>query len=86
MRRSLSWGAQALAALVVGVMVWRAIARNWDEFRSLHVTLALKPGWIALSVLVVFLTYAIQIESWRRILAGWAQPLAYARRRASGCS
>src|SRR6266540_1290763 len=79
MRRSLSWGAQALAALVVGVMVWRAIARNWDEFRSLHVTLALKPGWIALSVLVVFLTYAIQIESWRRILAGWAQPLAYAR-------
>jgi len=79
MRRSLSWGAQALAALVVGVMVWRAIARNWDEFRSLHVTLALKPGWIALSVLFVFLTYAIQIESWRRILAGWAQPLAYAR-------
>jgi len=79
MRKAVSWGAQLVAALVVAVMVWRAIARNWSEFRSLHVALALKPGWIAMSVLVVFLTYAIQIESWRRILTAWAQRLAYGR-------
>jgi glycosyltransferase 2 family protein len=79
MRRWLYWGAQLVAAGIVAVMVWRAIARNWSDFRSLHVSLALKPGWIALSVLAVFLTYAIQIESWRRILAGWAQHLGYGR-------
>ena len=60
-------------------MVWSAIARNWSEFRSLHVALSPKPAWIVLSVVVVFLTYAIQVESWRRLLAGWAQRLPYSR-------
>jgi len=79
MRKWLWWAVQGAVAAVVAVMVWRAIARNWNEFRSLHVTLALRPGWIALAVLAVFLAYALQIESWRRILAGWAQRLAYGR-------
>lgn len=79
MRRWLWWSLQLAIAGVVAVMVWRAIARHWDEFRSLHVALALRPGWIALSALVVFATYAIQIESWRRILAGWGQRLPYGR-------
>jgi len=79
MRKGLYWGAQAFAAVVVAVMVWRAIEHNWSEFRSLHVSLALRPAWIGLSVLVVFLTYAIQISSWRRVLAGWAQHLPYAQ-------
>jgi uncharacterized membrane protein YbhN (UPF0104 family) len=79
MRKGLYWGVQLFAAAVVAVMVWRAIARNWSEFQSLHVALALQPGWLALSVLLVFVTYAVQIESWRRILAGWSQPLTYGR-------
>ncbi|HEX4600759.1 MAG TPA: lysylphosphatidylglycerol synthase domain-containing protein [Gemmatimonadales bacterium] len=79
MRRGLAWSAQGVAALVVAALVWRAIARNWTDFRALHVSLAVKPGWIGLSVLVVFLTYATQVESWRRILAGWAQRLPYGR-------
>ncbi|HEX4627381.1 MAG TPA: lysylphosphatidylglycerol synthase domain-containing protein [Gemmatimonadales bacterium] len=79
MRRGLAWAAQGVAAVVVAVLVWRAIARNWSDFRALHVSLALKPGWIAVSALAVFLTYMMQIESWRRILAGWAQRLPYGR-------
>src|SRR5204863_1896251 len=79
MRRWLWWSIQIVVAAVVAVMVWRAIARNWDEFRSLHVALALKPGWIALSTFVVFVAYAMQVESWRRVLAGWAQRLSYGR-------
>jgi glycosyltransferase 2 family protein len=73
------WAAQLAVAGVVGLMVWRVIARHWSEFRSLHVSLAPRPGWIALSVLVVFLTYTIQVQSWRRILAGWGQRLPYGR-------
>lgn len=79
MRRWLWWGGQVAVAALVATMVWRAIARNWDEFRSLHIALAPRPGWIALAALAAFATYAIQIESWRRILAGWAQHLSYAR-------
>lgn len=64
---------------VVAWMVWRAIVRNWSEFRSLELSLTLHPGWIVLSALTVFLSYAISVEAWRRILAGWAQRLSYGR-------
>src|SRR5207247_6938353 len=78
-RKWLWWALQLAVASVVARMVWGAIVKNWGEFRSLHVSLAPRPGWIALSALVVFLTYAIQVESWRRVLAGWAQHLSYGR-------
>jgi SAM-dependent methyltransferase len=71
------WAVQGLVTLAVVAFVGRSIARNWSEFRSLHVTLAIAPGWIAGSVVLVFVTYAMQIESWRRILAGWGQRLAF---------
>ena len=68
---------QGLVTLAVVAFVGRALARNWDQFRSLHVTLTIGPGWIAGSVLLVFLTYVMQVESWRRILAGWGQRLTF---------
>ncbi len=60
-------------------MVWAAVVGNWNEFRSLDLSLKLRPGWIALSALVVFLSYGISVEAWRRILAGWDQSLPYSR-------
>ena len=71
------WAVQGLVTLAVLAFVGRSIARNWSEFRSLQVTLAVAPAWIAGSVGMVFLTYVMQIESWRRILAGWGQRLAF---------
>jgi uncharacterized membrane protein YbhN (UPF0104 family) len=64
-------------AVLVLAMVWRALARNWSEFRSLHVTVGFRAGWLALAAGAVFLTYAIQILSWRGLLAGWGQRLRY---------
>jgi hypothetical protein len=63
--------------LLVLALIARSIARNWAAFQSVHVTLDLNVAWLAGSVLVVFLTYAIQIESWRRMLRGWEQRLRY---------
>src|SRR3989454_783114 len=71
------WAVQGLVTLAVVAFVARSIARNWTEFRSLHVTLHVAPAWIAASVLVVLVTYGMQIESWRRILAGWGQRIAF---------
>ena len=71
------WVVQGVVTLAVVGFVGRALARNWDQFRSLHVTLTIGPGWIAGSVAMVFLTYAMQVESWRRILAGWRQGIGF---------
>jgi hypothetical protein len=65
------------ATLLVLALIARSIARNWAAFQSVHVTLDVQIGWLAASVAVVFLTYAIQIESWRRMLRGWDQRLPY---------
>ncbi|PYO95711.1 MAG: hypothetical protein DMD62_00640 [Gemmatimonadetes bacterium] len=63
--------------LLILALIARSIARNWAAFQSVHVTLDLNVAWLAASVLVVFLTYAIQIESWRQMLRGWDQRLRY---------
>jgi glycosyltransferase 2 family protein len=71
------WALQATVTVAVLVLVGRALARNWAEFRSLKVTLDVQPGWLALAALVVFFTYALYIESWRRLLAGWGQRIPF---------
>ena len=57
--------------------VGRSITRNWTEFRSLHVALTIAPAWICAAAFMVCVTYVMQIESWRRILAGWGQRLRF---------
>jgi glycosyltransferase 2 family protein len=69
----------------VVVLVGRALERNWAEFRSLEVHLELKPGWLGLATLSVFLTYACYIEAWRRLLAGWGQRIGYAAAARAWC-
>jgi hypothetical protein len=71
------WAVQAVVTLAVLWFVGRSIARNWAQFRSLHVVLAIQPGWIALSAALVLVTYAMQIESWRRIIGGWDQHIGF---------
>ena len=71
------WAVQGLVTLAVVGFVGRAIVRNWTEFRALHVVLSVVPGWIAAATFMVFLTYVMQVESWRRILAGWGQRLGF---------
>ncbi len=74
----------ALVALVA-VFIWRSLARSWDEFRTIEFAFRLKPGWIVLSALSTWLTYAVQIASWRTILAGWGQRIGYAEAARAWC-
>jgi len=62
-------------ALVIA-FVTRFLIRNWAEIRAEPVTWRISPGWIALSLALVLATYAVLIESWRRLLAGWGKSLA----------
>lgn len=78
-KRAWWWLLQLVVAGVVGALIWVQLVRNWNAYRSLEVTLALHPGWIALSVLLVFVSYAFSVEAWRRVIAGWAQHVPYGR-------
>ena len=71
------WVAQLVVAAVVVTLVGSSLAHNWAEFRALHLSLSVRPLWIAGSVAAVFLTYALQIEAWRILLAGWDQSITF---------
>ncbi len=77
MSRRLRWAVQAAVALVVVAMIARSLAANWDRFRSVRVSLDLHAGWLLASLLAIAVVSALQIESWRVILAGWSQRLRF---------
>ena len=66
----------AVAAIVLG-FVARHLAANWASYRTISVSLHLRPLWLALSLASLVVVSALQIESWRVILRGWAQHLRF---------
>jgi glycosyltransferase 2 family protein len=68
---------QIVVTVVVLGYVARYAAGNWASFRSLNLALHLRPGWLALSLGSLAVVSALQIESWRTILHGWAQRLPF---------
>jgi hypothetical protein len=76
-RRWLWWSLQLAVAAIVARMIWVSAAGNWSQFRSLRVSLTPHAGWLALSLLVILLSFASSVEAWRRILFAWAQHLPF---------
>ncbi len=70
------WLGQLALAGVLAWFVGRALAGQWDALRQIEWEVTLVPGWLALSVALVLVTFGLQVESWRTILAGWGQHLA----------
>ena len=67
--------AQALAGLAIVCFAIRTLARNWDQLRSQPLEWQLRPGWLALSLVLTWLMYALLILGWRSMLSGWGQRL-----------
>jgi len=76
-RRWLVWLIQGALAIAVVGFAARTLARHWDEFRALDVEWSFDAGPLALAALTVWITYAILIEAWRRVVIGWGQSLGY---------
>ncbi len=76
-RRWLVWVGQAILAAVLVGLVGRSVFLNWTELSALDVTYRLSPMWIILAALMVWGSYGILIEAWRRVLLGWNQTLGY---------
>jgi hypothetical protein len=63
-------------AVLVGVAV-RSVVINWQSLRAERVDWQLSPAWLVASVLVVFLTYGVLIEAWRRVVLSMGERLAF---------
>jgi glycosyltransferase 2 family protein len=59
------------------VFVAKALVSQWRQFRDTPLVIA--PSWplILLSALIVLATYALLVETWRRILASWGSRMSF---------
>jgi hypothetical protein len=69
--------AQAIAGIGILGFVVRHLARNWETIRAEPVVWRLSIPLVITSLALVLLTYALLVESWRRMLAGWGPSLRY---------
>jgi uncharacterized membrane protein YbhN (UPF0104 family) len=60
-------GIVVILMLVLGRQIWL----NWGDVQAAPLTLALRPGWVLLSLTMTWLVYAGLIEGWRRLVGGW---------------
>ena len=67
------------SALLIATLCWAALAlsRQWDAVRASAATTTVHWEWIAIASAIVLATYALLIQSWRLLLAGWGSQLRY---------
>lgn len=63
--------------LVTFSFIGYTLSRQWGEVQQSARALDVQWGWIGAASLVVLATYAMLIQSWRMLLAGWGGTLAY---------
>lgn len=66
---------QAVVGLSIVLFAIRALVRNWDQLRSQPLEWQLRPGWLVLSLILIWLMYVLLIFAWRNMLSGWGQRL-----------
>jgi glycosyltransferase 2 family protein len=67
--------AQWLVGLAIVAFAARSLLRNWEALRAQPLRVELDPGWLLVSLLLVWSMYAVLIVAWRTMLAGWGQRL-----------
>lgn len=82
--KSASWGrvVQVILALAVIGLAVRSLLQNWNAVGALPVDWQLRPALLVSSALLIWICYAMLIESWRRMLSalGHAVPFRTAAR------
>jgi hypothetical protein len=74
-----AWWRWGQAALAVGIIIFagRKLIREWGAFRGESIDWQVGPLWLILSLVVVWLSYAILVEGWRRVVLAMRQRLGY---------
>jgi hypothetical protein len=68
---------QLVFAVVVVTFASIAISKRWDMIRSRVVTLDIDWTHLLEASLLVFIAYAVLVETWRRVLAAWDTQLPW---------
>jgi hypothetical protein len=76
-RRRLWRFLQFLAAATLVSLAVRAVVINWQSLRAQPLEWRLSAGWIVASVVVVFASYAVLIEAWRRVVLSMGERLPF---------
>jgi hypothetical protein len=76
-RRKIWRALQVVIGLVVVGLAVRSVVVNWHSLQTQHIEWQFGPTWIAASVLVVFSTYAVLIEAWRRVVVSMGERLPF---------
>jgi Uncharacterised protein family (UPF0104). len=76
-RRKLFLAAQWIFAAAIVWAAVRSLRGQWSAAAERLATLSIGWGWIAAATAVVFLTYLLLIETWRKILTGWQAHLSF---------
>lgn len=65
--------------LVIATLVWAVskLSTQWSEVVRVAANVELQWGWIVLSSAIVLGTYAMLVQSWRMLLAGWGSHLRF---------
>lgn len=72
-----AWRAgQVVIGCVVLYFAARSIVANWTGLGRQRVVFEVKPGYIVASLLVTWAMYALLVQAWRVMLAGWSQRIA----------
>ncbi len=77
MSRKFWRGLQVVAGVLLVGLAVRSVVINWQNLRAESVPWQLSPVWLAASVLVVFASYAVLIEAWRRVVLSMGERLAF---------
>ncbi len=71
--------AAAQLLLLSAVLYWavRALAGQWRDVKAVAASADINWGWVLLASLIVLATYAMLVQSWRLLLAGWGGHLRF---------
>lgn len=76
--RRVAWrAAQVVLAAGVIALAVRALARNWHAVGQVPIQWRITPSWLALAAGIVWATYALLVEAWRRVVLAQRQRLGY---------
>lgn len=76
-RRSYWRWAQAILAIGIIGFAGQKLIREWNAFQGQPVDWEVRPLWLILSLVIVWLSYGVLVEGWRRVVLSMRQRLSY---------
>jgi hypothetical protein len=76
--RSIAWRAAQIALIaLIAWFAWRTIAPDWPQITNAWRETTVRGVPLILSTMVVLASYAVLIETWRRVVTAWGGSLSF---------